>query len=328
MIKKNEPLRKTGEASAPELCCIKDKIMTIMTGYTKTNAADYHNKPRAKYYSVAQKPVFEIQDLEQFEAKRKWQNETPAKQLLFEMIWIKQGAGKLLVDLEQFDIKNDTVYCIEPGQFYLFQESGNIKGYSISFSAEFINMADMFIGLPENEPCGTNRYFSTVLNADLIKNETQEIVEAMIAEHKNCLALYSEVLRSLLSIFIVQLTRNNCVNKNNSSSANHAALARKFIQMLNENLTIKKMVSDYANELAITPNYLNQVMKRNSGFTASHHIQQSMVLEAKRQALYFGNNMKDIAYYLGFDDLSHFSKFFKKNAGTSFRQFKNELAHC
>ena len=88
------------------------------------------------------------------------------------------------------------------------------------------------------------------------------------------------------------------------------------------------MVSDYARELAISANYLNHVMKRFTGFTASHHIQQHTILEAKRRALYLGTSMKETAYSLGFEDLAHFSKFFKKNAGTSFREFKNQLVTC
>ena len=87
------------------------------------------------------------------------------------------------------------------------------------------------------------------------------------------------------------------------------------------------MVSDYAGQLYVTPNYLNRTVKKITGFTASHHIQQHIITEAKRQAMFSLSSMKEIAYSLGFDNLAHFSKFFKTNSGMSFRDFKKGLVN-
>jgi AraC-like DNA-binding protein len=87
------------------------------------------------------------------------------------------------------------------------------------------------------------------------------------------------------------------------------------------------MVSDYADDLCVTPNYLNRTVKKTTGYTASHHIQQQIILEAKRQATYFSTSMKRIAYNLGFDNLAHFSKFFKHNCGMNFTDFKRVNAN-
>ena len=74
------------------------------------------------------------------------------------------------------------------------------------------------------------------------------------------------------------------------------------------------------------PNYLNRTVKKMTGLTASYHIQQQIILEAKRQAIHSNVSMKEIAYFLGFDNLAHFSKFFKNNSGMSFSTFKKERA--
>ncbi|WP_409998185.1 helix-turn-helix domain-containing protein [Escherichia coli] len=44
--------------------------------------------------------------------------------------------------------------------------------------------------------------------------------------------------------------------------------------------------------------------------------------EAKRMAIYSETSMKEIAYSLGFDNLAHFSKFFKNNSGSSFSNYR------
>ena len=47
-------------------------------------------------------------------------------------------------------------------------------------------------------------------------------------------------------------------------------------------------------------------------------------MEAKRQAMYSQVSMKEIAYGLGFDNLAHFSKYFKTNSGINFTDFKRQ----
>lgn len=100
---------------------------------------------------------------------------------------------------------------------------------------------------------------------------------------------------------------------------------KRFMDLLKKNFTTHKMVADYARELCLTPSHLNKIVKKVSGFPASYHIQQQIILEAKRQAIYYGLSMKEVASSLGFDDYLHFSKFFKNNSGMNFTSFKNTM---
>ena len=94
------------------------------------------------------------------------------------------------------------------------------------------------------------------------------------------------------------------------------------MELLDNNFKETKMVAEYAGQLAVTPNYLNRIVKKNTGFSAGHHIRQRVVLEAKRMGRYSDAGMKEIAYSLGFLDSAHFSRFFKTFAGINFSEFK------
>jgi AraC-like DNA-binding protein len=48
--------------------------------------------------------------------------------------------------------------------------------------------------------------------------------------------------------------------------------------------------------------------------------------EARRQAIYTNKSMKEIAYDLGFEEYTHFSKFFKKMEGVPFSIYRKTLA--
>lgn len=102
------------------------------------------------------------------------------------------------------------------------------------------------------------------------------------------------------------------------------SLVQQFMSLLEKHYKTEKMVAGYASLLSVTPNYLNEIIKKTTGYSAGHHIRQRVVLEAKRQATYSDHCMKQIGYYLGFDDTAHFSKFFKNAAGINFTDFKKE----
>ena len=131
-----------------------------------------------------------------------------------------------------------------------------------------------------------------------------------------------------LSIFLGYLNGLSRQKAVRSDQSKNLELVKNFYSRLEKDFLKKKMVVEYANDLFISPNYLNEIVKRISGFTASHHIQQRIVLEAKRLAVYSTASMKEIAYLLGFEDIAYFSKFFKTFSGSNFRDFKRNRAVC
>src|SRR5258705_798317 len=79
------------------------------------------------------------------------------------------------------------------------------------------------------------------------------------------------------------------------------------------NLTTAK---DYADRLAIHVNHLNKVLKENTGKTTTELISGRVVQEAKILLKQTDWNISEISNSLGFEEVSHFSNFFRKQ--TSF----------
>ncbi len=269
---------------------------------------------------------FEIHTMEWIDQNRWQQNAVPHRHNYFVIIWVKKGAGVHLIDLEKFDLQNDTVYCITPGQVHLLKQNGPVEGYVLSFTADFMGTDESNFDLLFNTGLFNTFSHSPVIKVDAeVKGEMEDAVGRMLKEYANFFLLRSEILRGFLKIFLIYLTRQFEKANQQPAQSRNIELMRKFLSLLEKNYTQKRMVTDYADELVVTPNYLNEVVKKISGFPASHHIQQRIVLEAKRQAAYSNVTMKEIAYHLGFDDMAHFSKFFKNASGMSFTDFKKSL---
>jgi AraC-like DNA-binding protein len=69
---------------------------------------------------------------------------------------------------------------------------------------------------------------------------------------------------------------------------------------------------EYADRLAVHVNHLNKVLKEATGRTTSEIISNRLVEEAKILLKQTSWSIADIAYSLGFDEVSHFSNYFKK----------------
>lgn len=84
-------------------------------------------------------------------------------------------------------------------------------------------------------------------------------------------------------------------------------------------------VTSLAGQLNISPRYLSDMLKQETGKTAIELIHISLVNEAKNRLRSDDRRVSDIAYELGFEDLSYFSRLFKKETGLTPNQFKKHL---
>jgi len=284
-------------------------------------------KPSVVQFEPPSDAPFNIRPIDRFDERLKMKIQTAVRLTAFEIFWIKKGEGCLTVDTAQHDIGENTIYCIAPGQLRQIQETNNIEGYYISFSEDFLNLTeDRHVFSFWSARYGGNQCYNIIKVDEELQNEIELVMLKMIKEVGHYYVLRSEILKCLLQTFIIYMSRKIDFSYNDAMQGKDMEAFRKFMALLKQHFTTKKMVADYAKELYITPNYLNQIVKKVSGFTASHHIQQQIILEAKQKAMYSHLTMKEVAYALGFNDCVHFSRFFKTNSGENFTTFKKSKA--
>ena len=83
-------------------------------------------------------------------------------------------------------------------------------------------------------------------------------------------------------------------------------------------------VSDYADELCITPNYLNRLVRAQTGHSAMDWIEISRLNLAKSLLKQGELQIAEIAAAVGIDDQSYFTRFFKKNEGITPTQYREQ----
>jgi AraC family transcriptional activator of pobA len=89
-------------------------------------------------------------------------------------------------------------------------------------------------------------------------------------------------------------------------------LERQFpIESPQQRLTLRT-AKDFADRLSVHVNHLNKVLKENTGKTTTDLITSRVAQEAKILLKQTNWNISEIAYSLGFEEVAHFSNFFKK----------------
>ena len=82
------------------------------------------------------------------------------------------------------------------------------------------------------------------------------------------------------------------------------ARVEELRRLLDEHFRKERLISFYAEKLAMTADRLNDHVKRATGVTAGHLIRQRVLTEAKRQLVFTNQPIHEISYDLAFSDPS------------------------
>lgn len=123
-------------------------------------------------------------------------------------------------------------------------------------------------------------------------------------------------------LLMTELSRCNGDDKNVKTLPEILAKYRNLIEL---EFRQKHQVSEYTDELGISPNYLNVLAKKHLGLSALQLINSRILLEIKRQLLENEKTVSEIAFGVGFDELSYFSRFFRRMEGISPVEFRERM---
>ncbi|MBD2703281.1 helix-turn-helix domain-containing protein [Spirosoma sp. BT702] len=100
-------------------------------------------------------------------------------------------------------------------------------------------------------------------------------------------------------------------------------LVQRFMDLLTTQIRQSRLTTTYAEQLNVSPNHLNKVIKFRTGKSPSVWIDERIVLEAKVLLFQSDLTVSQVAQQLGFDDQSSFGKLFRKYAQVSPTEFRN-----
>lgn len=234
---------------------------------------------------------------------------------------LEKGWGSIMVDFHEIEIKAPALYYVLPKQVHNRMRNEQADGWFIAVDTSFIprECRNVFEG-------------KMMLQSPFLCNDVQ------LMQFRSLLRLLSEkqceeaeklfnisVIHGLLQSFIAMFTI--CYNNfpgGEIKQSSSTTLASEFKKLLADHLRSIKSPSAYATKLNVSESYLNEALKKTTGFTVSYWIQQEVMMEAKRLLYYSELTVKEIAHNLGYEDHSYFSRFFRKVVGMSALTFREQ----
>ncbi|RYY52358.1 MAG: AraC family transcriptional regulator [Chitinophagaceae bacterium] len=229
-----------------------------------------------------------------------------------------------IVNGTSYQLEPGIACCIPPGQWYQCVPPGDLAGYHLQVPADLLYQMENTSALTVLSAPAFFNGKPLLLSVDGSMEMAGDIIQRMEYLLANLTPGDSEILKGYLHLFLLYLSRP-VQPLTWTIQGREKSIVDEFLSLVRQKFTCQKMVAEYASDLCVTASYLNRVVKRVSGHTASHYIQQQVIREAKRLCRHNIHSMKEIAFALGFSDIAHFSKFFKNYTGVNFSSFKKDV---
>lgn len=237
-----------------------------------------------------------------------------------------EGTVRATVNLLEVDIRKNDFVVLLPNSFIQIHEvSADTRVSVAGFSSEFMDSGNYVQTLLESMPTILN---NPVVSLDdkisgLFRNVYLLLINACTLP--NTLE-NKEILRSILAIFLhgaKDLYKRYGGALDEPLKREHE-LYRQFIRLLMINYTQEHEVSFYAKRCGVTPAHFSNAIRRASGRSPIAVITDTLVMNAKAQLKSTRLPVKEIAFSLGFGNLSFFNKYFRKHVGMTPQEYREK----
>lgn len=232
---------------------------------------------------------------------------------------VEKGSVLIEIDFQKYKIDAPAIVYMHPNQVHRILEFSNICVWSLAIKNENLNAVycNFLEELAPVKPLS--------LSSDISAKIFEIFTICLKFSRENNDQLHYLILKDscntlvglLISVFLSQ-------KKSQVKLSRVELISKAFQQLLEKKYCIIKRPGIYAGLLNISPHYLNESVKNTTGLSVSQHIQNRVVLEAKRLLYHTDKSVKEISFELGYDDYPYFSRFFTKATGMSALKFRNQ----
>lgn len=241
----------------------------------------------------------------------------------FFILAVDQGKGRHEIDFTAYDVHDHSLFVLRPGQVHELTLSAGATGFLAEFDAAFY--------YPQDKLAQQRLIKASAKNVCVVEagrfNKMFRLLTGIFQEASQKEEGYIEVIKANLDILFIEFTRQTTSPGAGMKPVSSYSQERfeEFMQKVSSSVNTHKQVSQYADLLNLTAYQLNAITKKVVGKTVSEIINEQIILEAKRYLLATPNQVKEIADHLGYEDISYFIRFFKKQTGHSPEAFRKNF---
>jgi AraC family transcriptional activator of pobA len=244
---------------------------------------------------------------------------------------ITGGSATLTINSKRYQLKRGSLYFSSPWDIRSYADINGWKGFLLFFTPDYLNQfhfsenkinelrffqpdSQTVLSIPEDITVAVSEEF------EKIKRELNSLDE----EKYKILFHYIHILLYRCKKIYQQVQGETALLKPSLSGIFLEKVNNFFLNLFNNKSDKQLTIQSIAEEMHIHPHYLSDLVKKQTGKTASQIIRERYVHEAKILLRNTNMSVSEISYYLHFNDTSNFTKFFKNICGYTPREYKEK----
>lgn len=255
------------------------------------------------------------------------QTAIPYRRRDFYKIMLVKEHGTVYYADQVVEVKKQALSFSNPLIPYKWEHHEKLKGQYCIFNQHFMHNFGNISQYEIFQPNGNHVF-------ELTDDQVIEIESIFLKMEKDFSSDYKykyDSIRNLILEFIhygMKLQPNILTDKQ-PFNASHR-ISAMFMELLERQFPVEdnhpqieiRTASEFAEHLNVHVNHLNRAVKETTGKTTSQVIADRLVQEAKVLLKHSKWNVGEIAYALGFREVTHFNNFFKKHVDNSPLKFR------
>ncbi|MCT4634251.1 MAG: helix-turn-helix domain-containing protein [Firmicutes bacterium] len=242
----------------------------------------------------------------------------------YNLIYVTEGRSSHEIDFVEYTVNAGEALVISNNRVHKYCDYENVKGYIIMFTEGF-----MCEFLSKDSSEAKNLFKRSLLNPhittiDLYSSIISNLFQSILSMYKiSNQVITNKVIASTLNS-IIQIIVNSG-NMDSTLAAQKNEMFLQFTELLEKNIDHEKTVEGYAKMMHVSEKTVNQITRKAVDKSAKQYIINQLIQRIKFKLSFEQNSINEISDHLGFSEASNMSRFFKRHAGISPKEFRNKI---
>ncbi|AEV98148.1 transcriptional regulator [Niastella koreensis] len=231
------------------------------------------------------------------------------------------------------DFQDGSLICLAPNQVIEMdsdtEASANMSGWGLCFHPDLIRATSL------NDKMSDYSFFSYETSEALhLSEKEKQILDDCVLKIQSELQENIDVHSQTIIVSNIELLLNYCTrfygrqfitrkSSNNAVVVQIEKLLKEYFKRSEITETGLPTVKYLAEQVHLSPSYLSDLLKKETGKNTQDHIHFYLIEEAKNILLSTNKSVGEIAYSLGFEYPQYFNKLFKQKTGKTPVEFRS-----
>ena len=242
------------------------------------------------------------------------------------LFYIISGEGEMSFDNETHKLYPGTVIILPSGTEYMWRVD-TMDYYAINFdytqnfshldkslhtkNAKLVKESDILEKVVFADTTELNKPI-IIYDADHLEHNFRLIITEFYVKGEFCKILTSSLLKAL----IIRIVCNN-KNASKTKKEKSSLIIRDIIEYITANYNKDISNTKISEKFSFNPSYINRIFRMHTGTGMHEFLVNYRINAAKEMLLNNHMSVEEICTAVGFKDMPHFSKSFKKHTGKS-----------